>query len=74
VRQGYEHIVTPPCHPGYMNDQLPLLDDTPARRPDGWRLDAKTREIGLRGVASAREALRASACRAPGGDAAARAA
>lgn len=57
-----------------MNDQLPLLDDTPARGPDAWRLDAKTREIGRRGVASAREALRASASGTPEGAASPRAA
>ena len=47
-----------------MNDQLELLDDDEARRPDGWRLDERTRETGRRGVALAREALRQAAVRA----------
>jgi hypothetical protein len=37
-----------------MNDQLALLEDDERH----WRLDERTREIGLRGVAQAREALR----------------
>ncbi|MEX2659575.1 MAG: hypothetical protein WD232_07755 [Acidimicrobiales bacterium] len=37
-----------------MNDQLQLVDGT--ERP--WRLDARTRAAGRRGVAQAREALR----------------
>lgn len=40
-----------------MNDQLQLVDGT--ERP--WRLDAKTRDAGRRGVAQAREALRQAA-------------
>ncbi len=52
--QGEEPIVTPSCHPGDMNDQLALLEDDNRQ----WRLDERTREIGLRGVAQAREALR----------------
>jgi len=37
-----------------METQLPLLDPT----PKAWTLDRRTREIGRRGVAQAREALR----------------
>ena len=37
-----------------METQLPLIDPTPA----AWALDRRTREIGRRGVAQAREALR----------------
>ena len=44
---------------GDMNDdQLQLVE---AERP--WRLDARTREAGRRGVAQAREALRQAAAR-----------
>ena len=42
----------PPAILVNMNDQLVLLDDDRQ-----WRLDERTREIGLRGVAQAREAL-----------------
>lgn len=35
-----------------MTDQLVLIDSHPA-----WRLDSRTRERGLRGVARARQAL-----------------
>ncbi|MGH9279162.1 MAG: hypothetical protein ACRD12_13785 [Acidimicrobiales bacterium] len=46
-----------------MNDQLVLLDDDDeGQRP--WRLDEHTREIGRRGVAQAREALRQAGTRA----------
>jgi len=49
-----------------MNDQLVLLDDPeePRRPGEGWHLDEQTREIGRRGVAQAREALRHAARRA----------
>lgn len=48
-----------------MNDQLVLLDDEEeAARQAAWRLDEHTREIGRRGVALAREALRQAAARA----------
>ena len=43
-----------------MNDQLVLLDDNETRPERGWRLDEQTREIGRRGVAQARNALRRS--------------
>ena len=52
--QGHELTVTPSCHSGDMNDQLALLEDDDRE----WKLDERTREIGRRGVASAREALR----------------
>lgn len=35
-----------------MTDQLVLIDSGPA-----WRMDSSTRELGIRGVARAREAL-----------------
>lgn len=41
-----------------MNDQLVLLDDDEDDRLAYWRLDEHTREIGRKGVALAREALR----------------
>lgn len=51
-----------------MERQLALLDNpqaaprdparrTPARRPARFQLDERTREVGRRGVAAAREAL-----------------
>ena len=46
----------PPAILVNMNDQLALLEDDDRQ----WRLDERTREIGLRGVAQAREALRQS--------------
>ena len=50
-----------------METQLPLIDPTPA----AWSLDQRTREIGRRGVAQAREALRRAVPPAsPYGDAA----
>lgn len=42
-----------------MNDQLELVEGT--ERP--WRLDARTRAAGRRGVAQAREALRQASAR-----------
>ena len=52
-----------------MNDQLVLLendDDRPEGPPPrrDWVVDERTREIGRRGVALAREALRQAAARA----------
>ncbi len=45
-----------------MNDQLVLLEDDEDRQ--GYRrLDEHTREVGRRGVALAREALRQAAAR-----------
>ncbi|MDA8391709.1 MAG: hypothetical protein M0Z87_02710 [Actinomycetota bacterium] len=54
-----------------MERQLPLLDgevDEAAstaeqRKVKDWRLDRRTRERGLQGVAAAREALRQAAAR-----------
>jgi hypothetical protein len=46
--------VTPPAENGVMARQLTLI---PAKTD--WRLDSKTREAGLRGVAEARAALKA---------------
>ena len=46
------------------DDQLVLLDDETAPEAASrraWRLDEHTREIGRRGVAQAREALRQAA-------------
>jgi hypothetical protein len=40
-----------------MNNQLVLLDDD-EDRPEHWGLDEHTREVGRRGLALAREALR----------------
>ena len=41
--------------------QLVLItDDEPSRE---WRLDDHTRQVGLQGIASAREALRAATAR-----------
>lgn len=39
-----------------MENQLPLIDSGPR----SWKLDRRTREIGRRGVAQARAALRAA--------------
>ncbi|MDQ3978924.1 MAG: hypothetical protein M3314_05160 [Actinomycetota bacterium] len=44
----------PPAILVNMNDQLVLLEDDDQQ----WRLDERTREIGRRGVAQARQALR----------------
>jgi len=44
-----------------MNDQLVLLENNEADRFAYRRLDEHTREVGRRGVASAREALRRAA-------------
>jgi len=40
-----------------MQVQLVLIDDTPVE----WHIDDRTREIGRRGLAEAREALQAAA-------------
>lgn len=47
-----------------MNDQLVLLDDNDDRF-SYRRLDERTREVGRRGVASARDALRRAAPASP---------
>ncbi len=47
--------VTPPGDTRSMSTQLRLIDG--GARPT-WRLDARTRRIGRRGVAEARRALR----------------
>lgn len=45
--------------------QLVLLTTTDATEPaNGWRIDDHTRELGRRGLASARAALRAARQRA----------
>ncbi len=44
-----------------MNDQLVLLDDEDEGRNQYRRLDEHTRDIGRRGVALARDALRQAA-------------
>jgi hypothetical protein len=44
-----------------METQLPLIDPT----PPAWTLDRRTREVGRRGVARAREALRRAVPAAP---------
>ena len=46
--------VTPSGHTSGMERQLALIED----RGADYRLDERTREIGRRGVAAAREALR----------------
>ena len=48
-----------------MTTQLVLLE---AGRP-GWKLDRRTREIGIRGVAQARAALRKAGSPSPAGPA-----
>jgi hypothetical protein len=71
-------VVTPPCHPGLMTDQLALLpsaspaDSVPSRPPVqapvaaadfSWELDEHTRTVGRLGLAAARQALRAASAR-----------
>lgn len=52
--------VTPPGEDGCMETrQLALITDDPSASRD-WRLDDHTREVGRRGVAAARQALRAA--------------
>jgi hypothetical protein len=69
-------VVTPPCHPGLMTDQLALLPSAspaksvaaspPERAPvavaadASWELDEHTRAVGRLGLAAARQALRAA--------------
>lgn len=48
-----------------MNDQLVLLEHNEDDRFTYRRLDEHTREVGRRGVASAREALRRAAPASP---------
>ena len=46
-----------------MTDQLVLIDIVPAEKagsPSSWQLDPATCDIGRRGVARARQALRAA--------------
>ena len=62
--------VSPPCHPMDMTDQLALLPDTSGEH-DGanrglepcWELDDHTRDVGRRGLAAARRALRQASAR-----------
>lgn len=54
--RGREDTVRPPLHTHGMSKQLTLIDDGER----DWKLDAHTREVGRRGVAAARAALRAS--------------
>jgi hypothetical protein len=62
----FRHPGIPLSHPlfrvGDMTTQLVLLDS--GRR--SWKLDRQTREIGKRGVAQAREALRRAGTPDPG--------
>lgn len=46
-----------------MNDQLALLENDPGARQPEWVLDEHTREVGRRGLAAAREALRQASAR-----------
>jgi hypothetical protein len=50
-----------------MNDQLVLLDEDDEGRKQYRRLDDHTRDVGRKGVALAREALRQAAVRAADG-------
>ena len=50
-------VVTPPGHTAGMGEQMVLIEE----RGADYRLDEHTREIGRRGVAAAREALRKAA-------------
>jgi len=62
-------VVTPPCHPGLMTDQLALLPSSPpvpapvAAADTSWELDEHTRTVGRHGLAAARLALRAASAR-----------
>lgn len=51
--------VTPPLHNGAMTNQLSLI--TPHR---SWRLDRRTKQRGLDGIAAARAVLQESRIRA----------
>lgn len=46
-----------------MTDQLVLIDSLPS-----WRMDSPTRELGIRGVARARQALQDARSRIVGPD------
>jgi hypothetical protein len=46
-----------------MTDQLVLIDSLPS-----WRMDSPTRELGIRGVARARQALQDARSRIVGAD------
>jgi hypothetical protein len=46
-----------------MNDQLALLEEDAGAAEPAWELDDHTREVGRRGVAAARHALRQVAAR-----------
>ena len=47
-----------------MNDQLALLPDaSPADDEASWELDEHTRQVGLQGLAAARQALRQASTR-----------
>lgn len=55
---------------GSMDEQLRILDvetaprrRLAARRTPGWEIDDRTREIGLKGLRDAREALRQAGAR-----------
>ncbi|MBK6855186.1 MAG: hypothetical protein IPG97_01095 [Microthrixaceae bacterium] len=55
-------VVTPHEETDDMAEQLPLTTITAARptgTPRNWQLDERTREVGRRGIASARAALAA---------------
>jgi hypothetical protein len=47
-----------------MNDQLALLEEDAGTQEPAWELDDHTREVGRRGVAAARDALRQATRRA----------
>lgn len=53
--------VVPPCHHFFMEERLFTLERPGRFEPaPSWQIDAKTREIGRRGLVMAREALRAA--------------
>ncbi len=59
--------VTPPCHPGEM-EQLVLLDPAAGGGPSHpqeqpWQLDERTRAVGRQGLEEARRALLRSSVR-----------
>ena len=53
----------PPVILDPMNDQLALLEEDAGAAEPAWELDDHTREVGRRGVAAARHALRQVAAR-----------
>lgn len=63
--RGQKPMSHPPVILVTMNDQLVLLDDNDDDRFSYRRLDERTREVGRRGVASARDALRRAAPASP---------